>query len=129
MSGARSEARRYEILTRSSQYQVYCTLHPKPITQGDWNGAGMHTNMSTKKMREAGGLGEFVRVLAIENNNKLDDEILYILLCHLTTATSTGDRKRRALKRDQSDHDVSRIMRLRAPLPSPLTFHSVNCKI
>ena len=67
MSGARSEDRRYEILTRSSQYQVYCTLHPKPITQGDWNGAGMHTNMSTKKMREAGGLGEFVRVLAIEN--------------------------------------------------------------
>ena len=37
-------------------FQVYCTLHPKPIVEGDWNGAGMHTNVSTKSMREEGGL-------------------------------------------------------------------------
>ncbi|KAL3915649.1 MAG: hypothetical protein SGILL_005548 [Bacillariaceae sp.] len=35
-------------------FQVYCTLHPKPIVDGDWN--GMHTNVSTKSMREEGGL-------------------------------------------------------------------------
>ena len=39
----------------AEEFGIVITIDPKPI-KGDWNGTGLHTNVSTKEMREDGGM-------------------------------------------------------------------------
>ena len=66
---------RYLMMRLCEKYEVDVMWHCKPI-KGDWNGSGMHTNFSTKHMREVGGKEYFEALMeAFENNMSAHIEV------------------------------------------------------
>jgi glutamine synthetase len=67
---------RYLMMRLCEQYEVDVELHCKPI-KGDWNGSGMHTNFSTKYIRETGGKEYFESLMKGFEKNVADHIAVY----------------------------------------------------
>jgi glutamine synthetase len=62
---------RYLLLRLCERYRVDVNFHPKPLgMEFDWNGSGMHTNFSTKYLREIGGENYFETLMAAFDEHK-----------------------------------------------------------
>ncbi len=65
---------RYLLLRLTEKYGVDIEFHCKPLGDTDWNGSGMHANLSTRCMREVGG-ESYVEALMAAFEKNLQDHI------------------------------------------------------
>jgi glutamine synthetase len=69
---------RYLLLRLCERYGVDVNFHPKPLgMEHDWNGSGMHTNFSTKHLREVGGEEYFEALMAAFDEHKGEHIAVY----------------------------------------------------
>ncbi len=123
---------RYLMARLCEKYEVDLQLHCKPI-RGDWNGSGMHTNFSTKQLREVGGKEYFEALMeAFENNidGHIDvygpDNHLRLTGLHETQAIDKfsyglSDRGARSACRSTSSRtDTEAIWKIAVPTRRPI---------
>jgi glutamine synthetase len=67
---------RYLLMRLCEGYGIDIEFHCKPIL-GDWNGSGMHSNFSTKYMREVGGKEYFEALMAAFDKYKNEHIAVY----------------------------------------------------
>ena len=69
---------RYLLMRLCEQYEVDVNFHCKPLGKDvDWNGSGMHSNFSTKHMREVGGKEYFEELMAAFDKYKNEHIAVY----------------------------------------------------
>ena len=69
---------RYLLMRLCEKYGVDVNWHCKPLGKDvDWNGSGMHTNFSTKHMREVGGKEYFEALMAAFDKYKNEHIAVY----------------------------------------------------
>jgi len=69
---------RYLLMRLCEKYEVDVQFHCKPLGKDvDWNGSGMHSNFSTKHMREVGGKEYFESLMAAFDKYKNEHIAVY----------------------------------------------------